>query len=72
MESHLAYCEALDRVVHVSVRPVLYDETDPGNFVTPGIICREHAEECLGIRCPLFDLPMDASMMRMEWLLRRG
>jgi hypothetical protein len=71
MESHLAYCDALDRIVHVYVRPVLYDEMDPDNIVTPGIVCREHAEDCLGIHCPLFDLPMDVSMSRMESLLRR-
>ncbi|HEX6135724.1 MAG TPA: hypothetical protein VFZ24_17250 [Longimicrobiales bacterium] len=70
-EKHLAYCDALERVVHVYVRPVSDDETDPDTPQTPGIMCIEHAEECLGVECPLFELPMDAAMLRMEWFLRR-
>lgn len=71
MRTHLAYCAALDRVVHVYVRPVTSDETDPDDFQAPGIICVEHAEECQGINCPLFDLPTDAAMQRYEWFTRR-
>jgi hypothetical protein len=54
METHLAYCSAHDREVRVFVRPVCYDETDPGVDEPPGIVCIEHGEECLGVRCPLF------------------
>jgi hypothetical protein len=67
METHLAYCSALDREVRVYLRPVHYDETDPGNIVTPGVICLEHAEDCLGICCPLFDVPVDGWAQRFEW-----
>lgn len=54
MVTYLAYCAALDRDVRVSVRPVRYDETEPTAGEPPGVECRDHAEECLGIRCPLF------------------
>jgi hypothetical protein len=70
MEKHMAYCAAVDRVVHVYVLPATSDEMDPETMETPRIICIEHAEECQGIRCPLFDLPVDASMQRYEWLSR--
>jgi hypothetical protein len=53
MDTHLAYCAALDREVRVFLRPVHYDENDPAIGETPGIICLEHAEACLGVRCPL-------------------
>ena len=72
METHLAYCSALDREVRVFVRPVHYDEKDGTIEETPGIICVEHAEDCLGIRCPLFDMPADARLARYEWFLRRS
>lgn len=68
----MAYCAALDRVVHVYVRAVESDENDPDSFEAPGIVCVEHAEECQGIRCPLFDLPADAAMQRYESLRRRS
>lgn len=71
METHLAYCAALDREVRVYLRPVHYDETDPGVTQTPGLICIEHAEDCLGICCPLFDMPVDSVMQRFEWFRRR-
>jgi hypothetical protein len=71
IERHMAYCAALDRVVHVYVRPVTCDEKDPANLEMPGIVCVEHSEECQGILCPLFDLPTDASMQRYEWFSRR-
>jgi hypothetical protein len=70
MEKHLAYCAALDREVHVYVKLVSYDETDAVAHDVPGIICIEHAEECLGIRCPLFDLPTDSAMQRYEFFTR--
>jgi hypothetical protein len=72
METHLAYCSALDREVRVILKPVAYDETDPAIDELPGIICLEHAEDCLGILCPLFDLPLDAALMRYEWFSRRS
>lgn len=71
MEKHLAYCSALDRMVHVIVRPVSYDEKDGTVAETPGIICVEHGEDCLGIECPLFDLPVDSAIARFESFLRR-
>jgi hypothetical protein len=71
METHLAYCSALDREVRVFLRPVLYDETDPAVTQTPGIICIDHAEDCLGICCPLFDVPVDSLLQRFDWLRRR-
>lgn len=71
METHLAYCSALDREVRVYVRPVSYDETDGTVADSPGIVCLEHAEDCLGIHCPLFDVPLDARLVRYEWFLRR-
>lgn len=71
MRTHLAYCAALDRVVHVYVRPVTGDEKTPDEFEAPGIICVEHAEDCQGVLCPLFDLPADASMQRYEWFFTR-
>jgi hypothetical protein len=71
MEKHLAYCAALDREVHVFVRPVSYDETDGTVADTPGIVCLEHAEDCLGIRCPLFDVPTDSALLRFEWFSRK-
>jgi hypothetical protein len=67
METHLAFCAALDREVRVFLRPVLYDEIEPGVTETPGLICLEHAEECQGVRCPLFDLPLDGWIQRFEW-----
>lgn len=70
METHLAYCSALDREVRVFVRPVSYDETDPAIDETPGLICVEHGEECLGIRCPLFST-IPPSLERFERWLRR-
>jgi hypothetical protein len=70
METHLAYCAALDREVRVFLRPVHYDETDPAVGKTPGIICLEHAEACLGIRCPLLKKGT-VSMERFERWLRR-
>lgn len=70
MEKHIAWCAALDREVHVYVKQVSYDETDAVVHDVPGIICLEHAEECLGIRCPLFDLPHDSRAARFEWLFR--
>ncbi|HSJ23433.1 MAG TPA: hypothetical protein VK929_02035 [Longimicrobiales bacterium] len=72
MEKHLAYCSALDREVHVYLRPIHYDETDPGNVVTPTVICLEHAEDCLGIHCPLFEGPVDSWVQRFEWFFNRG
>ncbi|HSJ10488.1 MAG TPA: hypothetical protein VK928_11265 [Longimicrobiales bacterium] len=57
-------------MVHVIVRPVDHDETDGEVDDTPGIICIEHGEECMGIRCPLFDLPTDSAMQRFEWFQR--
>jgi hypothetical protein len=72
MEKHLAYCSALDREVHVYLRPIQHDETDPGNVATPTVICLEHAEDCLGIQCPLFDTPTDAWVQRYEWFFNRG
>jgi hypothetical protein len=72
METHLAYCSALDREVHVYLRPVEYDEMDPDNVDTPAVICVEHAEECLGIDCPLFDVPVDSLVQRFEWFFNRG
>jgi predicted RNA-binding Zn-ribbon protein involved in translation (DUF1610 family) len=66
MQKHLAYCAALDREVHVFVRPVSYDETDGCVADVPGIICLEHAEDCLGIECPLFDVPADSALLRYE------
>ena len=71
MQRHLAYCAALDRVVHVYVREATCDELDPDHVHTPGIVCVEHAEDCQGIHCPLFDLPADADMERYEWFSRR-
>lgn len=71
METHLAYCAALDREVRVYLRPVHYDETDPAVTQTPGLICIEHTEDCLGICCPLFDMPADSVMQRFEWFRRR-
>jgi hypothetical protein len=71
METHLAYCSALDREVRVYLRLVQYDEMDPDNPETPGLICLEHAEECLGISCPLFDMPLDSWMQRFEWFTGR-
>jgi hypothetical protein len=71
METHLAYCSALDREVRVYLRPVLHDETDPAVHETPALICLEHAEDCLGICCPLFDLPLDSWMQRFERFTRR-
>lgn len=70
MQKRLAYCAALDREVHVFVRPVSYDETDGCVEDVPGLLCLEHAEECLGIRCPLFDVPTDSAMLRYEWFCR--
>jgi hypothetical protein len=72
MESHLAYCSALDREVRVFLRPIHYDEKDPANIDTPVVICREHAEDCLGIHCPLFDVPIDSWVQRYEWFYLRG
>ncbi|CAN5617595.1 hypothetical protein BH23GEM9_BH23GEM9_33800 [soil metagenome] len=67
METHLAFCAALDREVRVYLRLVQYDETDPDIVETPALICLEHAEECAGICCPLFDVPLDSSIQRYEW-----
>lgn len=71
METHLAFCSALDREVRVFLRPVHYDETDPAILQAPGIICIDHAEDCLGICCPLFSGPLDSSLQRFDWLQRR-
>jgi hypothetical protein len=71
METHLAYCSALDREVRVFLRPVHYDETDPAMGQTPGLICIDHAEDCLGICCPLFDVPVDSALLRFERFRRR-
>jgi hypothetical protein len=71
MEKHLAYCAALDREVHVYIRLVSYDETDAVVAEVPSIICLEHAEDCMGIHCPLFDLPIDSALARFETLFRR-
>lgn len=71
MEKHIAWCAALDREVHVYVKPVSYDETDAVVHHVPGIICLEHAEDCLGIRCPLFDVPTDSRAARFESLFRK-
>jgi hypothetical protein len=62
VETHQAYCAALDREVRVYLRPVLYDEKEPGCEEMPAVICLEHAEDCLGISCPLFDVPLDSWM----------
>jgi hypothetical protein len=71
VETHQAYCAALDREVRVYLRPVLYDEKEPGCEEMPGVICLEHAEDCLGICCPLFDVPLDSWMQRYEWFYLR-
>jgi hypothetical protein len=71
METHLAYCSALDREVRVYLRPVYHDETDPAVTQSPGVICIDHAEDCLGICCPLFDVPVDSSLQRYDWFSRR-
>jgi hypothetical protein len=71
METHLAFCSALDREVRIYLKPVLYDETDPVYAETSGLICVDHGEECLGIACPLFDVPLDSWMQRFEWFYRR-
>jgi hypothetical protein len=71
METHRAYCAALDREVRVYLRPVLHDEKDAEREEAPGLICVEHAEECLGICCPLFDLPLDGWAERYEWFYLR-
>jgi hypothetical protein len=72
MDTRLAYCSALDREVRVYLRPVLYDEKDPANFDTPAVICLEHAEDCLGMRCPLFDVSADCRVQPFEAFRHRG
>jgi len=57
MEKHEAYCSAHDRLVHVIVRAVTYDEVDGTVPGTPGIVCVEHGEDCQGVHCPLSDRP---------------
>jgi hypothetical protein len=54
MNTHLAYCAALDREVRVYVRPVVSDERRREAIYVPGVVCQEHAEECTGMMCPLF------------------
>jgi hypothetical protein len=71
METHRAYCAALDREVRVCLRPVYYDEWDPAMLPAPGLICIDHAEDCLGICCPLFDLPIDMALQRFDWFRQR-
>jgi hypothetical protein len=57
METHRAYCAALDREVRVYLRPVLCNEREPDVAYAPGLVCLEHAEECTGMMCPLFYRP---------------
>lgn len=57
METHVAYCAALDRDVRVFVRPLLSDEMEPDVEYVPGLVCLEHGEECTGMMCPLFQHP---------------
>ena len=70
METHLAYCAALDREVRVLVRQVSYDEVDGVVVPTPGILCVEHAEECLGNHCPLLDAPLDMWLAHLDCFRR--
>jgi hypothetical protein len=72
MEKHRVYCSALDREVHVFLRPVECDEVDPGHALMPAVVCLEHAEDCLGQRCPLCDVAADGWLHLHEWLFNRG
>lgn len=57
METHQAYCAALDREVRVYVRPLVADERRGDVMYIPGVVCLEHAEDCTGMLCPLFVSP---------------
>lgn len=57
METHRAYCAALDREVRVFLRPVVSDERRRDVMFVPGVVCLEHGEDCTGMVCPLFLSP---------------
>jgi hypothetical protein len=57
METHLAYCAAVDREVRVYLRPLVGDERRKGAIYVPGVVCQDHAEDCTGMVCPLFQSP---------------
>ena len=57
METHLAYCAAVDREVRVYLRPVVSDERRADVVYVAGVVCLEHAEDCTGMLCPLFQSP---------------
>lgn len=68
METHSAYCAALDREVRVFVRRVMCDELEPDVVYVRGLVCLEHAEDCTGMLCPLCYRPEDLP----PELMRRG
>lgn len=71
METHVAYCAALDRDVRVFLRPLLCDEMEPDVAYVPGLVCLEHAEDCTGMLCPLFYRPEDLPPALLDRLRAR-
>lgn len=59
METQLAYCSALDRMVRVVADAEAGAWPDRGELDANELVCLEYGDSCTGAFCPVFRLPRD-------------
>lgn len=65
METQLAYCSALDRMVRVVADAEAGAWPDQGELDAHELVCLEYGDSCTGAFCPVFRLP--AEQMRKNY-----